>query len=294
MKRFLFFPLLFLVFLCQAQKIRLTDTSNYWLSFHQVDGWPSGQYYFTGFYLSGDTLVGGVNYKKVVENGYFQGFVLREDTALGKVWGISFNANDGEHLIYDYNLAQGDTLWGHKSLDTFAYSVVSVDSVLVNGIPYKRQFLQCIINCGFTPSYYVVEGLGSSMSPIDPFYPRAEFENNLICFSNKGSRPTINPGFIFFNNTTSCLLDLQDIASEKGISIYQNPIHANSKIVFPYRISSAKLTISDFSGRVVFANTFKSQKEIRIGNIPLPSGMYFLTVTDLESGKVFKEKIVVE
>jgi hypothetical protein len=321
MRRFLFFPLLFVVCFCQGQKIRFTDADNRWLvkyTFHTPA--PSFSNYMNLYYhYITDTIINGQNYKQLVDSAimwssqfivYEKCCFIREDTIANKVYillkdGIINTAGNSssfldtnELLLYDYNLKLGDTfntvVYGSSAI-TYPFVVTNVDSVEINNYYHKRWHLA---DSATGYEFAIIEGIGSSGGIwYSIFHYVIEVNWELTCFFNPQILQwTIPPPSSLIQIPWICPINEIDRhpITTNSFRILGNPLQKSSLVLLPYRILSGTLTISDITGKIAYTNTFKGQKQIHIGNIPLPTGFYFLTVIDLESSKVFKEKLVVE
>ena len=94
-------------------------------------------------WVEGDTILDGVAYKKFYDENVVEGF-LREEN--GKVLGkegshYDYDTSDwSSHLVYDFSLGKGDTTVFH---DNFRLNVNTVDTILVDGEPYRRLGIGC-------------------------------------------------------------------------------------------------------------------------------------------------------
>ena len=94
--------------------------------------------------IEGDTILDGVAYKKLYDGNVVEGFLREENgKVLGKV-GSYYDAYDtsdwSSHLVYDFSLGKGDTTVFH---DYFRLNVNTVDTILVDGEPYRRLGIGC-------------------------------------------------------------------------------------------------------------------------------------------------------
>ena len=137
-------------------------------------------HYFLGEFfhterIEGDTILDGVAYKKLYDGNVVEGFLREENgKVFGKV-GSYYDAYDtsdwSSHLVYDFSLGKGDTTVSH---DYFRLNVNTVDTILVDGEPYRRLGIGCYSYYGGDTDYskgntqqYWVEGIGSDVGP-DP------------------------------------------------------------------------------------------------------------------------------
>ena len=114
--------------------------------------YSKGDRLVTAFITKGDTVVDGVNYKKIVdaENGRC-GYVMREDA--GKVY-CRYHGG-GEFLVYDFSLNVGDSF----NAQGVSATVVAVDTIVVGG----RAFRALDVRDSEVPNIpnWWVEGVGS-------------------------------------------------------------------------------------------------------------------------------------
>ena len=89
--------------------------------------------------IEGDTILDGVAYKKLYDGNVVEGFLREENgKVLGKVGSYydDYDTSDwSSHLVYDFSLGKGDTTVSH---DYFRLNVNTVDTILVDGEPYRR------------------------------------------------------------------------------------------------------------------------------------------------------------
>ena len=143
-------------------------------------------HYFLGEFfhterIEGDTILDGVAYKKLYDGNVVEGFLREENgKVFGKV-GSYYDAYDtsdwSSHLVYDFSLGKGDTTVSH---DYFRLNVNTVDTILVDGEPYRRLGIGCYSYYEGDTDYskgnireYWVEGIGSDVGPyaLDPIFP---------------------------------------------------------------------------------------------------------------------------
>ncbi len=120
-----------------TQKIRFTDTSNYWGS----QGIESSSIAYQGIYqyrLCCTNIFNGLTYYDLhgVLDHWPLDFYVREDTAAGLVYMWNFQ-DSVEQVLYNYNLHPGDTIHFEYANPPFIDSVLSVDSMLINGVYHK-------------------------------------------------------------------------------------------------------------------------------------------------------------
>ena len=195
-----------------AQKIHFTDTTNQWTYYlHNCSGETGITPTEYNDSYSGDTLIGGISYRRLLQS-YLTGLLyVREDTIAQKVYvrGVGDTADD---LLYDYTLNVGDSFYAYPGTPAHAtFYVASEDSVQINTLWYKTWYL--ISAAGSTLpagiSYTIIEGIGCDQQPLFPVKdpPNPERCTTVTCFHNKGTQPLVSPEVDgYFDNASSCSL----------------------------------------------------------------------------------------
>lgn len=151
-------------------------------------------------YTNGDTVIGSYTYKRIRKHGktvmtYFApppdngcngttyynesaGFV-RQD-ALRFYQYIEFV---GDTLMYDFDLALGDTTPTTSVWNSGDWIVTSIDSLLINGNYHKKFFL----NNGSIDSTFIIQGLGSRAGLFEQFHGFFESDCNLLCYAQNST-----------------------------------------------------------------------------------------------------------
>ena len=135
----------------------------------------------------GDTIINSLTYKK------YGNFNLREDTLQRKVYAIS-QFRTYEYLLYDFNLALGDSICIYTVNDSDFATVTVKDSVLSYQGYRKRWILQGVFN-SLSYTSTIVEGVGSLEEPLivaDLTFIQDPVHIN-FCFYHNGQP--------YFNNT---------------------------------------------------------------------------------------------
>jgi hypothetical protein len=264
-----------------------------------------GDYSYIKYYYDGDTVIEGINYKRVVNEvlpmtsgnccgvpqGLGAGF-LRQDITGKKVYWQNQWTN-GDTLLYDFTLNVGDTLndflqapWGEPK------TVLSIDSVLVGTLYHKRFNIDTsIFRNEYT--YSIIEGVGST----DGFSGYHEnnawqFGISLTCFSENGDvvyTPQNNPDTIPCGDLPVAINDLHQQLAEI-VSVFPNP--SSGKITLTCKEPSLplKIIIYDMFGRQhLKMDTNNEFTGIDISD--LPPGIYYLR-TETNKTIVTLEKII--
>jgi len=255
MKTLYLIALVVLSFGAAAQKLRITDSTNHWVTVGDCADCP----FFSLYYSYGsDTIIAGNHYRVLTVTPWFPpricpggcsnfsaGFVLREDTITNKVYyrylNVFASPDPLEHVLYDYSLNAGDSI-SYPSFTPVPMvdSIVSIDSTLINGVYHKIQNIQNkSTSGGGSRAYSVVEGLGTTNGPVLPafFIGCFEYEERLACFSQDTTYPLIhapcnpamcNPGALdSFVNSVGCTYVLTE---DSIYQPYYGPIYTTNTI----------------------------------------------------------------
>jgi len=276
-----------------GQKIRFTDTANRWQS-SAFDG--SGGPMITHLYysISGDSIISGVIYRKMLVNGNNR-YLVRDDTANNKVY---YRSNDTDYILYNYNLHVGDTIHYKGALSSMNDSIVRIDSVLkIDSVyyfgAYYKIFTLKTIQKNSQFSFTYVEGIGSFYGPMFPFtFPHFEQSEILRCFSRSGitdttsihysaavSGSTFLQPMVYKNNCN--FLNANNITSIKNeVNISPNPCSYQTTITLnDIWGANASVKIFDMTGRCLYNITPRAglgQQVINTSN--LNPGMYLITI----------------
>lgn len=121
---------------------------------------------FTGYSLSGDTVISGTNYKKIFTGSIYSG-ALRENS---KVIYFYPDTASQEYILYDFNLGLGDTIihpYGGAVCSNDTITVDLVDSILTSDGMHYRMYL--------SSGAEWIEGIGSIYYLLNPA--------NVLCVS---------------------------------------------------------------------------------------------------------------
>ena len=202
MKKTVRLLMLFLGFYTQAQNneyLPMAIDDAHWVVYGSNDDYSSEKYY--GFYTKGDTIINGINYKKVYYISYintvqplikgYQELVaaIRDDIPSKQVYGIFFPRDyelyglptpdtyctllNHEYLLYDFDKQIGDIYNDNFANNFCAYegsvNIYDIQNEFIYGQERKllKLFDYWSINVMF------IEGVGYSKGP---FYPVADFE----------------------------------------------------------------------------------------------------------------------
>ncbi len=284
-------------FIYKAQYIPFPESNALWV----VSWGTSYQSSMYHYELTGDTLLGLTNYHKLESAGkvsynfapndpqfYNAGYVgaYRNDTLAKKVFYIPKDSVT-EMLLYDFNLAVGDTVRGYmeqiakdKFGPTFFAVIDSVDSVLVNGSFRKRWHFHSSV---WLPGS-IIEGIGSTYGLLESLIPRFDDNGQLYCYSQDGI--SLYGG--------SCLLvtDIEKkIAVENDVMIYPNPIvNAKSITINTSRNKNIKFEVYSLLGKRCYPNFKKNKNEFIVETSSLPNSTYLFLIKKEE---IVTQKIIV-
>jgi hypothetical protein len=268
--------------LCTAQNYVPFDFNNgLWEEeYYNMQHERSNYNYFT----DGDTIINNLNYKKLYKEGSgtitygYSGFppitwtpffelsgFIREDSNKKIYYKSGFNGST-EELLYDFNIALGDTIpipSIHSMFDSAV--VVVVDSILVCATMRKRYKL-APVGTGLLHDLYWTEGVGSTHGLI-PIYNWFESGATHMCYSdgNCTSCPT-------YSSTTSIENQASTLAT-----IYPNPSAETSIIQLNNKASSSKIQIMNNLGQIILNKTTNNQEEI-IDLAQWSSGLYYVRI----------------
>jgi hypothetical protein len=247
--------------------------------------WPCLEIHNYIYYLNGDSIVGNVTYKKVFERGkvehdwmapppsfqceeswYYNNFrmLIRQDNL--RMYIRDF---DGiEYLLYDFDLAIGDTL---PITYNYPFSepilVTGIDSILV-GNSYRKIFH---LASDYWEDHLLLEGVGFESGLLD-YFPNYEFPTRLLCFSQNDTTWYPNYG-----DPCDLTVDIQTLTTEKEIQLYPNPVVNNLMIELPASLIINQVVAYDVLGNEInlrYMQTNPNQVKVYFSGIK--NGFYFL------------------
>ncbi|MEA3445873.1 MAG: T9SS type A sorting domain-containing protein [Bacteroidota bacterium] len=256
------------------------------------------------YFISGDTSIENNSYKKVYLTNYdsiinIQSYVaaIREDSTK-KVY-VRVNGYIGnnmplcdstDYLIYDFNLAAGDTFPSQGNSIFGDWIVDAVDSIDINGEWRKR------INFFQGGDAYWIEGIGSIQSLFFPLLFTFERSFILSCYEDDNIFWT-NPYLIQINTDCYTYVIEESIYSEKlKMLVFPNPsedfITFKSKKAFK---NEAIIYIYNSFGQIKdIVKVEKGICNIKVHLDNYTSGIYFYKIENkmeiLENGKFLKKK----
>lgn len=228
------------------------------------------------YHITGeDTVINGTPYNKLFENNIYIGG-LREDS-LKKVYFVSLDSTN-EHLIYDFSLSAGDTVWvwGHTG-GPFGFNrliIESEDSILLANGEVRRVLN---INDQQNPSDQWIEGIGSTYGLLTSG-----------CFSSLRVihlTQFILKGVIVYPLTTS--IEKADMF-QANLIVSPNPF--STQLTFSHSNSSqATISLYNFLGQQVLQQTVTNSATINTEQ--LADGIYFYELRN-DKGLVANGKVI--
>jgi Secretion system C-terminal sorting domain len=229
-------------------------------------------------YLSGDTLIDGMTYKKIYgidwQGDLLVGMIREDSTRKVFIRGNAIFANgecndsiiDGaEVLLYDFGLSAGDTIVGCMHSD----KILEIDSIDVDGT-LRRRFK--IENNAILNEEYWIEGIGSTLGLFGSFV--YEFENfwKLRCFKNMDLTFTNGDSNIDENCNTIVDAIALDI---KQVNIFPNP--TNSSLHIENLEVNETVMIYSLMGQILIKEQATTNiLELDVSN--LPNGVYLVGI----------------
>ncbi len=256
------------------------------------------------YYLNGDSIVGDQTYKVLHKRGkldewynappipgycndhysfdYFMGMIRQEGKKI-----FYYPANTEEELLYDFDLAVGDTLpttYNNSGSDDIY--VTAIDSMLI-GESYRKVFHLSRV---YTDNI-LIEGVGFDGGFIMEFQSW-EFPEYLKCFTLNGTTYYPEPG-AYCDLTVD--IDVQ-LVETQNLEILPNP----SKGLFTVSMATAenqniRLIIQDISGRIIKQESWPVENGNNVKSLnltDLKKGIYFLSLSG-EDGRYFKQEKII-
>lgn len=275
-----------------AQFDALPDSNATWTeSFWIGPGSPYEGFHYAYDAVSPDTVYNGDVYKKLLETytsngtvyGTYYGGALR-DNGLGQVYFWAPGAPDPA-LLYDFDVAVGDTLYNVAGLFPNDVRVYDLDTVVVNGTSRRRVMVECLNG----PQYYGeewIQGIGSihgllHATPCGSVSGIGE----LVCMTvNDTVQWGVNVGAV---GDCSLLLGATEAAVDERVGLYPNPAEDRLSITcgacVPLRAS-----IVAMDGRVMLQQPLATRT---MDVSAMPAGVYLLRVQQAD-GTVLTARFV--
>ena len=301
------FAIITLAISALAQQYRSFPTHDaVWREDHHVS-YGSSHYSYLNYknFINGDTVINGKTYHKIYSSGkrysyvynsgsnsYYQNVYqgcIREDS-LKHVY-LYLNENAHEYLLYDFNLALGDTLsknlYGMGLLHSYDPSIKlivnAIDSVIVGGDYHKRY--------RFDYSYhtlYLIEGVGSSDGLLETFDCYPSYSTDLVCFKQENI-----DAYPFGQACDLVVTGIEEIASKQRIQLFPNPSNGTFSINFMDEApENAILRISDQLGQTVYEKKLTGNKLHQRNAGKSADGIYIIRIQS--KGQAYQGKMIIK
>lgn len=243
----------------------------------QSDCWYKDQIVCT---ITGDTVIGQYQYKKLMTHGYYQEFgismganctspyvhdepyaLLRQDSLTIRIWD-----NDQDVLLYDFDLQVGDLLPLTYNNYNDSIAVNSISTIQIGNDQRKVFHLS---NNDLIDT--LIEGLGHNWGLIGTMQPFEFFETDLKCFALNDTT-----WYPYLDAPCDYNLSTEKI-EETEIVVYPNPTNDFWGIKLPAGTKMEDITVCDVAGQLQqlhMQHTGLDLVEVDAHN--LPAGMYLL------------------
>jgi hypothetical protein len=243
------------------------------------------------FYFNGDTIIDGVTYKKMINegssNGFYKGYygAMRQDTFEQKVYFIDRDSLT-EAVLYEFDLSVGDTLKFLNKYDIdnpLTDSVVLVDSIGLITIDNteRRQFFYHVdlIGFEFPESGSIIEGVGNTHGFVYPLVsPYSGVYNNidLTCVSVNGIQ--------IFGDTSVCFQPGHFIGISSTVDPFTSvhEFQTGDQIVFQLsnpNNKSIRLSIVNMLGQIEKTLELNSSQNLSFSRSEFSIGTHIATIT---------------
>ncbi len=249
------------------------------------------------FKIMGDTTIGQLEYKKLYAtydtalNTWSNYGAMRE--VENQVFFYLY-ANETEEMLYDFNLAVGDTF--NTIQNSMEYSgcpielvVTSIDTVTLENGEQKQRF-------NFADGEQWISGIGSlyGLVYVGVYQCIIDMDYHLSCCH-------ANDELIYqsqlFDNCFINTVGLKENSEQIKCSVYPNPFYQSTELKFDYSSSqNYRLQMMNGIGQVVMEIGNINSGKIIIQGDQLTSGIYFFRLTndknEVASGKLIKAQQV--
>lgn len=227
-----------------------------------------------------DVTLGGHTYHKLYqsadtaidETDYIGG--IRED-ASHKVWYYSLSTGT-ERMLYDFDIAIGDTIRNTQSGNEATGTVRSIDTVVLGGVQRKRINFSTLEGTTWLSGSWV-EGIGNDATGGllgDPFaLPTCDCALSTLCFLDNGDLVYHNANYA----SMDCMpaLSVASVGANEAVRVFPNPLKAGAGLHLQGVSAYSRVSIMDAYGRIVCAKELKGERTLDMGGISLKPGTYF-------------------
>jgi hypothetical protein len=287
MKKFLLFLLSFLPLFAIAQ-------SDVYHPFPSDNGCWRYQYFddignptsdFGSYSMYGDTVIAGMNYKKISGAPSFSTIESGAIRESGKIIYYRPDTSSTEFVLYNFNLNPGDTIFNPYGGTTPGFGndtviVLSADSALLSDGYHRQLYLTSFCNW--------IEGIGSTFYLLKPCRNLPLSGNDRISCMYADSVPLYTYGFCAGCGT----VDAKEISASAAPVTSPNPFNFQTAITFNRYQTNSTIKIMDISGKEIRTMHFTG-KQLVIDKGEMPPGIYFIQITDDQKNS-YNEKLVVE
>ncbi len=296
--RLLFFTIiLYSLNLLGQDYIPLIDTTKFWDIGHYSMGHICGYSDYSNpkrYFFKGDTVINTKTYSKVYAysfrnfnddkpmcppfeidtNYYLTDIFIREEINKMRVFRYNIYTNE-EELLYDFNLAVGDTfynnVYSNMIVDTI-YNVTTNDGIDRKCISFNKKCL----NCGDR----FIEGIGGPQGPFE--MPFELFENGYFVMCIKD-----NSGIVQGNTCYEFLTSIDEVYVKDEIDIYPIPAKNYLYIDFNNLYGYKKIDIISLTGQTISSSATKESKiDINISGIN--SGYFLIKIKYSDKTIIYK------
>jgi hypothetical protein len=276
MKKLFFIFLLFPMLSVKGQQYRPFPTFFGSWNYQYYDDTHNPTGLFSSYILSGDTTILGTNYKKIT------GGALRESN---KIIYFYPDTASQEYLLYNFNLNLGDTFF-----HSFGWNWPNSDTVIVTDVGSVQTSIGDIRTLYFDNMAMWVDGIGSLTDLYNPIEAGALSGSfGLECMMG-------DSGFHYPLWTTYCIfpssVSEHKKSPQKFVSIRPNPFSSQTTLQTDNLLNMATLTIDNYLGQTVKQIKNISGQSVTLHRNNLPSGLYFIRLT--QNNKVIAtEKLII-
>ena len=271
---------------------------------------PCIQTEYINYITAGDTVLGGLTYKKILREGTghydwmapppvnpnctgapytfietVSNLFMRSDN---KKMFFRTSLDTIENLLYDFDLQIGDTLpQTYNNFNQNGATVAAIDSIYTP-YGYRKRFE---IANGFPPVFYLLEGIGSTHGFLEYYNYDLNIEGAALqCFSLEDT--------IYYSwfPGTSCNLNVglqDDIIFTREATVFPNPFSETATITWSVAISKGELIIYTPGGKIARRNSNINGTSVSVEKENLSPGMYFFDIKDELSSGLLKGKLLV-
>ena len=286
----------------QAQEwMSLLKDNSEWNILWQSTGVPTPELITESLVISGDTLIDGELYKKVLrklssETQYWHGSleydlygIIKEEES-GKVF-YKPEEQEIEYLLYDFGMNVNDTAVMYWCQNPNCEVHVRIDSIATQHIAgVERRVFYVSSKDAYSDWTWLntwVEGIGATEGLLYSCHVVSAGGitlHELLCYHEDGELVWQNPIY------NTCLIDnydgIQDNTEESGVLVYPNP--ARDRVVIE-GVEADEVQVYNALGQMV--KTARGTNEIDLSE--LVEGMYLLRITDAD-GKNHVARVAVK